>query len=127
MEITTFSWFWKSYYCKKKGLSPYNSNTWKEAGEEFSKHFRLVTGRDTLCDETDKSGEEVFVGNIEFGKEIPKFLEGLNTIRIGNKPLDINGIPIDPNHCRPMYVGRIEFERFNKLCEDEFQRIKYKE
>ena len=59
--------------------------------------------------------DEVFVGNIRADEGVPQHLSGLNTVRIGEQALDIDGNKIDPSQMLPMFVGRSEIDAHHRI------------
>jgi hypothetical protein len=59
--------------------------------------------------------DEVFVGNTHTKNEVPEYLRGLKTVRIGDQALDIEGKKIDQEYMRPLFIGRAEVEEYNRI------------
>jgi len=65
---------------------------------------------------------EVFVGNhcvrnTADKMEVPSYLRGLKTCRLGTAALDINGNKIDPSYCRPVIVNKSDYDEYNRIMQ----------
>lgn len=59
--------------------------------------------------------DEIFVGNTQTEGGVPEHLRGLKTARLGEQALDIEGKKIEPEHMRPLFVGRTEAETYDRI------------
>lgn len=73
-------------------------------------------------DLTDIGVNETFLGNTPDG--VPQYLSSFTTIRIGEKPRDIHGQPLDVDEYQPMYIGNNEMPKYNRLMTERFSRIR---
>lgn len=69
-----------------------------------------------------KNPDEVFVGNTKTQEGIPPYLQNLHTARIGERALDIEGKELDPAYMRPLFIGRCEIEKYNKIMTKRAER-----
>lgn len=59
--------------------------------------------------------DEIFVGNVETEGGVPEYLRGLRTARLGELALDVEGMGIDPDWLRPLFIGKSEADAYDKI------------
>lgn len=65
---------------------------------------------------------EMFLGNTsKFESFPPAHLKELKTIRLGKHAYDINGNELTPDECRPIFIHKSEYNRYNAIME---QRVR---
>ena len=60
---------------------------------------------------------ERFVGNVA-AKSPLEHLRSLKTVRKGEVAYDIHGKKLYPGYCLPLFVGKEEFDKYNKIMMD---------
>jgi hypothetical protein len=61
------------------------------------------------------TASEVFVGNTLTAGGVPEHLRGLQTVRLGEQALDIEGKRIDPAYMRPLFVANAEASAYDRI------------
>lgn len=66
---------------------------------------------------------EVYVGNVNVtqGVKLPVHLSELKTARIGDVALGIQGKPLPRNYMRPLFVHRLERQKYLELKESQIK------
>lgn len=62
-------------------------------------------------------GNEIFVGNTKTKDGLPEYLIGLQTVRLGEQALDIDGKEIAPSYMLPLFVSRTELVKYNQIMD----------
>ena len=66
--------------------------------------------------------DEVFLGNTQLAHWKPEYYNELKTIRIGEQALELSGKEIDRDYMRPLFIGKSEFEKYNKIMQGRLER-----
>ncbi len=73
--------------------------------------------------ESERGSKEVFVGNHVMAFPFPPNGMGeLQTLRLGEKALDIHGEELSPDYCRPVFVDSSEYNRYCEIKAEIFQK-----
>ncbi len=72
--------------------------------------------------ESARGSNEVFVGNhlMRFDWP-PNGMAELQTLRVGEKALDIHGNELAPDYCRPVFIDSSEYNRYCEIKSQIFQ------
>lgn len=60
------------------------------------------------------TNEEIFVGNTQLKNWPHPWLKGLKTLRLGEQSYDIHGKELPTDKYRPVYVGKSEYNEYNR-------------
>jgi hypothetical protein len=69
---------------------------------------------------------EIFIGNhnVTGGLELPKYLSGLKTLRLGDLAYDLNGKPLPRNQYRPLFVHVSEMLDYDRIMVERMRAIR---
>lgn len=85
-----------------------------------NKNFVKDAHKHKSCDH-ELTKDEIWVGNTDGnerwtkGVDIPKHLEHLKSVRLGEQAYCIEGKPLSRDYCRPLIIGKYEYDEYNRI------------
>jgi hypothetical protein len=71
----------------------------------------------------DTRPDEQFVGNHVTWQTFLAEIAALPTLRLGAIAYDLDGKKISPNYMRPVFIGKSDYDRYDKAMQAELSRI----